>query len=78
MISFSKPDDLPDSQRIVITGIGLTSPNGNNLGDFRESLLTGESANVTVISDSGLSPTSSLHASSETSSQVPNSASAVS
>ena len=43
MISFPKPNDLPDSQRIVITGIGLTSPNGNNLGDFRESLLTGKS-----------------------------------
>jgi 3-oxoacyl-[acyl-carrier-protein] synthase II len=25
--------------RIVITGIGLTAPNGNNLADFRESLL---------------------------------------
>ncbi len=30
-------------QRIVITGIGLTSPNGNNLKEFRESLLTGKS-----------------------------------
>jgi 3-oxoacyl-[acyl-carrier-protein] synthase II len=39
MISFPKPDDLPDSQRIVITGIGLTAPNGNSLGEFRESLL---------------------------------------
>lgn len=43
MISFPKPDDLPDSQRIVITGIGLTSPNGNTVGDFRESLLNGKS-----------------------------------
>jgi len=43
MISFPKPDDLPDSQRIVITGIGLTSPNGNTLGEFRESLLNGKS-----------------------------------
>ena len=43
MISFPKPDDLPDSQRIVITGIGLTSPNGNTVGDFRESLLSGKS-----------------------------------
>ena len=25
--------------RIVITGIGLTAPNGNNLTDFRKSLL---------------------------------------
>ena len=30
-------------QRIVITGVGLTSPNGNNLKEFRESLLTGKS-----------------------------------
>jgi 3-oxoacyl-[acyl-carrier-protein] synthase II len=43
MISFPKPEELPDSQRIVITGIGLTSPNGNSLGDFRESLLNGKS-----------------------------------
>jgi 3-oxoacyl-[acyl-carrier-protein] synthase II len=33
----------PDNQRIVITGIGLTAPNGNNLGEFRESLLSGRS-----------------------------------
>lgn len=39
MISYPKPDDLPDSQRVVITGIGLTSPNGNSLAEFRESLL---------------------------------------
>ena len=31
------------SQRIVITGIGLTAPNGNNLTEFRESLLAGRS-----------------------------------
>ena len=43
MISFPKPDDLPDSQRIVITGIGLTSPNGNTVSGFRESLLNGKS-----------------------------------
>ena len=30
-------------QRIVITGIGLTAPNGNNLADFRRSLLEGKS-----------------------------------
>lgn len=29
------------STRIVITGIGLTSPNGNSLGEFRQNLLTG-------------------------------------
>lgn len=33
----------PDNQRIVITGIGLTAPNGNNLGDFRSALLAGRS-----------------------------------
>ncbi len=34
------------SDRIVITGIGLTAPNGNNLAEFRESLLTGRSGVV--------------------------------
>ncbi|MCC6572396.1 MAG: beta-ketoacyl-[acyl-carrier-protein] synthase family protein [Planctomycetes bacterium] len=29
--------------RIVITGVGLTAPNGNNLADFRNALLTGKS-----------------------------------
>jgi 3-oxoacyl-[acyl-carrier-protein] synthase II len=33
----------PDHQRIVITGIGLAAPNGNNLAEFRESLLAGHS-----------------------------------
>jgi 3-oxoacyl-[acyl-carrier-protein] synthase II len=32
-----------DSQRIVITGVGLTAPNGNSLPDFREALLAGRS-----------------------------------
>lgn len=32
----------PD-QRIVITGIGLTAPIGNNLGEFRKNLLAGKS-----------------------------------
>lgn len=35
--------NLPDSQRIVITGVGLTAPNGNNWTDFRESLLNARS-----------------------------------
>jgi 3-oxoacyl-[acyl-carrier-protein] synthase II len=39
----SLPDD---EQRIVITGIGLTAPNGNDLGEFRESLLEGRSGVV--------------------------------
>jgi 3-oxoacyl-[acyl-carrier-protein] synthase II len=34
---------LPDEQRIAITGIGLTAPNGDNLGDFRAALLAGRS-----------------------------------
>ena len=34
---------LPDEQRIVITGIGLTAPNGNTLAEYRNALLTGKS-----------------------------------
>ena len=30
---------MDDTQRIVMTGIGLTAPNGNNLTDFRSALL---------------------------------------
>lgn len=33
----------PDSYRIVITGVGLTSPIGNSLPEFREGLLAGRS-----------------------------------
>ena len=29
--------------RVVITGIGLTAPNGNSLAEFRQSLLAGRS-----------------------------------
>ena len=43
MPQFSKPEDLPDDQRVVITGLGLTSPNGNSLDEFRDSLLNGRS-----------------------------------
>ncbi len=32
-----------DSERIVITGVGLASPNGNSLEEYRRSLLTGVS-----------------------------------
>ena len=32
-----------DDWRIVITGIGLTAPNGNNLDDYRNALLEGRS-----------------------------------
>ncbi|MDP6444575.1 MAG: beta-ketoacyl-[acyl-carrier-protein] synthase family protein [Pirellulaceae bacterium] len=34
---------LPDEQRIVITGIGLTAPNGHSLAELRESVLAGRS-----------------------------------
>lgn len=34
---------MPDFPRIVITGVGLASPNGNNLTEFRKALLAGES-----------------------------------
>ncbi|GHT22221.1 beta-ketoacyl synthase [Planctomycetales bacterium] len=33
-------------ERIVITGIGLTAPNGNNLAEYRNALLTGKSGIV--------------------------------
>ena len=33
-------------ERIVITGIGLTAPNGNNLSEFRENILLGKSGVV--------------------------------
>jgi len=34
---------IDPNQRVVITGIGLTSPNGNNLKEFRQNLLNGVS-----------------------------------
>jgi 3-oxoacyl-[acyl-carrier-protein] synthase II len=33
----------PNESRIVITGVGLTAPNGDNLAQFRKSLLAGKS-----------------------------------
>ena len=36
-------DQLQDESRIVLTGVGLTAPNGNSLDEFRESLLAGKS-----------------------------------
>ena len=39
-------DSLPSDQRIVITGIGLTSPNGNSLPEFRTNLLESRSGVV--------------------------------
>ena len=43
MISIPKTSELPDDQRVVITGIGLTAPNGNSLKEFRSGLLDGRS-----------------------------------
>lgn len=43
MISQPRYDELPDNQRVVITGLGLTAPNGNSIGEFREALLTNKS-----------------------------------
>src|SRR5688572_407440 len=42
-MSHHAPDRLPDNQRIVITGVGLTAPNGDNLAEFRAALLAGQS-----------------------------------
>ncbi len=42
-MSHHAPDRLPDNQRIVITGVGLTAPIGNNLAEFRAALLAGQS-----------------------------------
>ncbi len=39
MIAPNLASDLPDDQRIVITGIGLTAPNGNDWATFRQALL---------------------------------------
>lgn len=43
MIAIDKAAQLPEEQRVVITAIGLTSPNGNSLESYRESLLAGRS-----------------------------------
>ncbi|MCR9296343.1 MAG: beta-ketoacyl-[acyl-carrier-protein] synthase family protein [bacterium] len=39
MIAIDKAAGLPDEQRIVMTGVGLTSPNGNDIESLREGLL---------------------------------------
>ena len=36
-------NQVSPEQRIVITGVGLTAPNGNSLKEFRENLLAGKS-----------------------------------
>lgn len=43
MIAMDKATQLPDEQRIVMTAVGLTSPNGNDLQSYRQSLLEGKS-----------------------------------
>lgn len=43
MIASDNAAQLPDDQRIVMTAVGLTSPNGNDLESYRESLLNGRS-----------------------------------
>jgi 3-oxoacyl-[acyl-carrier-protein] synthase II len=43
MIAQDKATQLPDDQRIVMTAVGLTSPNGNSLESYRASLLEGRS-----------------------------------
>jgi 3-oxoacyl-[acyl-carrier-protein] synthase II len=42
-MSSHAPANLTDNQRIVITGVGLTAPNGNNLAEYRQALLAGKS-----------------------------------
>ena len=43
MIAGVAPRQLPDHQRIVITGIGLAAPNGNSWQEYRANLLAGRS-----------------------------------
>ena len=38
--------DRPDRERIVLTGVGLTAPNGNSLTEYRAALLAGKSGVV--------------------------------
>jgi 3-oxoacyl-[acyl-carrier-protein] synthase II len=42
-MSIHSPANLPPNQRIVITGVGLTAPNGNSLPEYRSALLAGKS-----------------------------------
>jgi 3-oxoacyl-[acyl-carrier-protein] synthase II len=43
MSKFNFGELMSNDKRIVITGIGLTAPNGNNLKEFRENLIEGKS-----------------------------------
>jgi 3-oxoacyl-[acyl-carrier-protein] synthase II len=40
MVSDQTTNPRPDEQRIVLTGVGLTAPNGNNLQEYRANLLS--------------------------------------
>lgn len=40
--------NVPESERIVITGVGLAAPNASNLPEFRKKLLAGQSEITTV------------------------------
>ena len=43
MIAPNLASELPDDQRIVITGVGLTAPNGNDWQSYRDALLAKQS-----------------------------------
>ncbi|TWU39175.1 beta-ketoacyl-[acyl-carrier-protein] synthase family protein [Novipirellula artificiosorum] len=43
MIAPNRASQLPDDQRIVITGVGLTAPNGNDWASYRDALLNRQS-----------------------------------
>lgn len=43
MIARDTTSQLPDDQRIVMTAVGLTAPNGNDLETYRQNLLAGQS-----------------------------------
>ena len=40
--------NLPENQRIVITGVGLAAPNASNLSEYRQKLLDGKSDITTI------------------------------
>ncbi len=46
MIANTVQSEMPDSMRVVITGIGLTAPIGNSIAELREGLLNGRSGVV--------------------------------
>jgi 3-oxoacyl-[acyl-carrier-protein] synthase II len=43
IFKINREKNMSDKTRVVITGIGLTCPNGNNVEDFRKSLLENKS-----------------------------------